>query len=216
MVPEVIMFDAGGTLVLQHPGLVGERLGMAIDPGDAFEAHYRTMFEFAAAKAASASVTWDWWLERYFERLGHPDPVSAGPAIDRGYMLWSWAIPDVIEAMNAIRGMGVRVSVVSNSDGSVAESLRLAGFDGVFEDVVDSEIVGVSKPDPLIFRIACDRLGVDPSSVWYVGDSMHHDVGGAVAAGLAGSWLVDPLCLYPDHAGRVRSVAELPEVIDRR
>jgi HAD superfamily hydrolase (TIGR01509 family) len=171
------------------------------------------MFEFAAAKSAGDAVTWDWWLERYFQRLGHPDPASAGPVIERGYMLWSWAIPGVIEAMGVIRDLGIRVSVVSNSDGSVADSLRLAGFDGAFEDVVDSAIVGASKPDPRIFRIACERLGVDPSVVWYVGDSMHHDVGGAAAAGLGGSWLVDPLGLYRDHPDRVRSVAELPRVI---
>lgn len=213
MKPVVIMFDAGGTLVLQNPLLMGSKLGMDIDPQAAFDAHYLTMADFSSRKQQGESVTWDWWLEQYFHRLGHRDPSTAGPTIDRGYGMWSWAIPGVVEAIEHITAMGVRVSVISNSDGSVAKSLRDAGFDGRFEDVVDSQLVGFSKPDPRIFELACQRLGVDPDSVWYVGDSMHHDVGGAKNAGLAGAWLVDPLGLYPEHPQRLSSVADLPALL---
>jgi putative hydrolase of the HAD superfamily len=213
MRPAVIMFDAGGTLVLQNPVLMGAKLGMQIDPDAAFQAHYLTMAEFSARKERGEAVTWDWWLERYFHRLGHGDPSAAGEAIERGYGLWSWAIPGVVEAIERIVAMGVRVSVISNSDGSVAASLRDAGFDGRFEDVIDSGLVGYSKPDRRIFDLACRRLGADPGTAWYVGDSMHHDVGGATSAGLAGAWLVDPLGLYPDHSHRLSSVAELPDLL---
>jgi HAD superfamily hydrolase (TIGR01509 family) len=211
MRPNVIMFDAGGTLVLQNPVLMGSKLGTEIDPDAAFHAHYLTMAEFSERKDRGEAVTWDWWLEQYFHRLGHGDPATAGAVIDRGYGLWSWAIPGVVEAVERIVAMGIRVSVVSNSDGSVAASLRDAGFDERFEDVVDSQLVGFSKPDPRIFALACQRLDVDPGHAWYVGDSLHHDVGGATAAGLGAAWLVDPLGLYPDHPRRLPSVAHLPE-----
>ncbi len=204
------MFDAGGTLVLQNPLLMGAKLGVEIDPDKAFRAHYLTMAEFAERKQRAEAVTWDWWLEQYFHRLGYRDPAGAGPAIDLGYGLWSWPIPGVVEAIERIDAMGIRVSVISNSDGSVAASLRDAGFDGRFEDIVDSQLVGCSKPDPRIFELACERLDVDPSLVWYVGDSLYHDVGGATAAGLAAGVLVDPLGLYPHQPYRLPSVAELP------
>jgi FMN phosphatase YigB (HAD superfamily) len=66
---------------------------------------------------------------------------------------------------------------------------------------VDSHVVGVSKPDPRIFAIALDRLGVPATSTWYVGDSPHHDLGGASAAGLGRVYLVDPLGLHQPRAG---------------
>jgi HAD superfamily hydrolase (TIGR01509 family) len=210
--PVVVLFDAGGTLVLQHPAEMGERLGMGIRPDDAFEAHYRTMAEFSALKSAGSDVTWDWWLERYFDRLGHPDPALAGPAIERGFGLWTWPIPGVGDALEALAGMGIRMAVVSNSDGSVRASLDLAGLGEYFELVVDSEEVGVKKPDPGIFHLTLGRLRVRPEHAWYVGDSAFHDLGGARAAGLAEAWLVDPLGLH-DGPGRIGSVAELPNLI---
>ena len=60
---------------------------------------------------------------------------------------------------------------------------------------------GVSKPDPRIFAIALQRLGVPAASTWYVGDSPHHDLGGASAAGLAQIVLVDPLGLHQPRVG---------------
>jgi putative hydrolase of the HAD superfamily len=62
--------------------------------------------------------------------------------------------------------------------------------------VVDSAVVGVAKPDPAIFGIALEALGVPASgTVLHVGDSLRYDVAGALAAGL------EPVHLDP-HAGR--------------
>jgi HAD superfamily hydrolase (TIGR01509 family) len=213
VLPEGILFDAGGTLVLQHPGEVGRMLGLPIDPDEAFDAHYRTMHEFSLLLEDGGEATWDWWLERYFERLRHPSPIDAGPAIRRGYMLWTWAIPGVVEAILQLADRGIKVGVISNSDGSVEESLRRAGFEDVFEFVLDSEVVGVKKPSRRIFEMGCDRLGVDPDRCWYVGDSMHHDVTASRRAGFESSWLIDPLALRPEETNRIRSVADIPAIV---
>ncbi len=209
--PQAILFDAGGTLVLQNPAVMSDRLGIGIDPDTAFEAHYRTMAEFSDLRLSGVEATWDWWLERYFERLGHPKPGSAGALIRRGYGIWTLPIPGVIDAIRSIRAAGVRVAVVSNSDGSVEESLAVAGFDSVFEFTLDSAVVGVKKPDPQIFEIALERLGLPPRSVWYVGDSVYHDIEGASAAGLGRGVLVDPLRISAHDS--VSSVADLPPML---
>lgn len=211
--PRAILFDAGGTLVLQNPDLVGVRVGLTIDPGEAFEAHYRTMAEFAALKIQGSDATWDWWLERYFARLGHPEPAIAGRVIDGGFGLWNWPLPGVVDGVRSLRESGIRLAVVSNSDGSVERSLAEAGFDGLFEFVLDSAVVGVKKPDRAIFDLALDRLRLGSDEAWYVGDSAYHDLGGATGAGLAGAWLVDPLGLYPEVERRVATVAGLVEVV---
>jgi putative hydrolase of the HAD superfamily len=101
--------------------------------------------------------------------------------------------------------------VVSNSDGRAAAALAAAGLLDAFEFVIDSGEVGVEKPDPRIFQIALDRLGVSPAAALYVGDLYEVDVVGARAAGL------DVVLLDPDgaNAGRgvrtFRSVAELAD-----
>lgn len=204
----MIFFDAGGTLVLQHHVEAGERLGISIDDRAAFEAHYRAMAEFSAMKQRGSPATWEWWQERYYTLVGHPAPAAAGPKLDNGRGLWSYPIPDVIDAIRRISEAGIRVAVISNSDGSVSESLERAGFGGMFEAVVDSAIVGAAKPDRAIFDLACSRMGVAAAESWYVGDSEYHDVRGAEAAGFAAAWLVDPLGLG-DSRRTIGSVAEL-------
>ena len=102
----------------------------------------------------------------------------------------------------------MRVAVVSNSDGSVRGSLGEAGLLDLFEFVVDSHEVGVAKPDPAIFHAALERMGLEPSNAWYVGDSVFHDVNGARAAGLSRALLVDPYGLGPAGVSTIGSVAE--------
>ncbi len=141
---------------------------------------------------------------RYWE-----SPSQRGPETERGYGLWNHPLDGVAEAIGDLRREGIRVAVVSNSDGSVGSSLERAGLADMFEFVIDSHQVGISKPDPEIFRVALDRMGVDPSDAWFVGDSVFHDVNGATAASMARAVLVDPYDLGPEEVDRVGSVADL-------
>ena len=61
------------------------------------------------------------------------------------------------------------------------------------ECVIDSGDVGVSKPDPRIFRIALEAMALHAADVWYVGDTPAIDVTGARAAGLV------PIVMDPYH-----------------
>ena len=126
---------------------MSELLGMSIDPDAAFDSHYVTMAEFSLLREKGTPVTWDWFLEAYFRRLGHPEPAGAGGLIDRGRNLWHWLLPGVAETLDALERRGIRVGVISNSDGSVAESLRRAGIGDRFEFVLGSTVVGWAKPD---------------------------------------------------------------------
>ncbi len=59
----------------------------------------------------------------------------------------------------------------------------LPELDEIFEVVVDSAVVGMRKPDPAIYRLACDRLDVLPDRAAFVAD-LHVNVEGARAVGL--------------------------------
>ncbi|HWL48820.1 MAG TPA: HAD-IA family hydrolase [Acidimicrobiia bacterium] len=207
--PTAILFDAGGTLLLQDSEEMGHRLGVSIDPSRAHRAHYQAMAEYSDLRLAGEEVDWDWWLERYFTILEVTDPHLAGERLERGFGLWNHPLDGVAKAIEQLRDSGVRVAVVSNSDGSVRGSLGKAGLLDLFEFVIDSHEAGVSKPDPKIFFAALDRMGLEPSEAWYVGDSVFHDVNGARAAGLSRALLVDPYGLGPGDVSTVGSVAEL-------
>lgn len=105
--------------------------------------------------------------------------------------LWSRVPAGVPEALAALRGAGVRLVVVSNSDGTCEAKLAQAGLRDVLEAVVDSHLVGAEKPDPAIFRHALERAGADPARTLHVGDLLHADVVGAARAGLP-AVLLDP------------------------
>lgn len=211
--PKAILFDAGGTLLLQDPDEMSRLLGTHIDPTAAHQAHYRAMAEYSDLRIQGSDLGWDWWLERYFTLLEVPDPHLAGERIGRGYGLWKHPIAGVAETVSELRQRGVRVAVVSNSDGSVTESLAAAGLADEFEFVIDSHLVGVSKPDPAIFRAALDRLRTEPQDAWYIGDSVFHDVNGALGASLSRAFLVDPYGLGPEGIDRLGSVGDLPDRI---
>jgi FMN phosphatase YigB (HAD superfamily) len=109
--------------------------------------------------------------------------------------------------------------VVSNASGQIEEILERSGIcqvgDGQHASVrciIDSHVVGVTKPDPRIFDFALPFFdGIDKSRIAYVGDSVVMDVGGATAAGLI-PILVDP---YDDATDLVtcRRIASLLELL---
>ena len=223
-------------LVFPEPDRLLPQLRAAgVDPGlGALErAHYHAM----AIQDAEASppVSTSWW-RNYL--LGYVAACGVGP--DRAELVaaelaqgtrghgWAHVGLGAMDGLRAVAALGLPMGVVSNSDGSVEGDLRRLGVcyvrghsdgsepwaPGVPMGVIlDSAVVGVAKPDPAIFRIALDALGVPADrSVLHVGDSLRYDVTGALAAGLQPVHM-DPygFCPAPDDHPHVRSLAELAD-----
>ena len=106
---------------------------------------------------------------------------------------------------------GLRLGVVSNSDGRVEEALAAAGIRDRFDVILDSALVGVEKPDPAIFRAALAALGVAPEEALYVGDLYDVDVVGARAAGIEGVLLVPEAAAPPAECRHVESLVDLAD-----
>ena len=219
--PKAILFDAGGTLVTIHPGEFGDLvepiLGARPEEARLLDAHYRAMAAIADNShlvAEGAGVWWSWWLARYLEFAGlEPNPLAIEAlTVSRG--LWRHELPGSRAGVELLKAAGYKVAVVSNAEGHVDQDLTAAGFDGLFEIIVDSTNVGVSKPDPAIFGFALEALDVEPQEAWYVGDSRLFDQGGAEAAGLGAFVLVDPIGLHPDYPLRVSEIGELLALLE--
>jgi putative hydrolase of the HAD superfamily len=233
-----ILLDAGGVLVFPEPGHVLPPLRAAgLDPGpDVLErAHYQAMA--AQDLQAVPPVQGTWWrnyLTTYVAACGvpaeHAAPLATEMAQNPTPGSWAHAGLGVKDGLAALAALGLPMGVVSNSDGSVQGDLRRVGLcyvpdgpdgpahraEGVrMGIIVDSTVVGVAKPDPGIFRLALDALGVPGGpDVLHVGDSLRYDVTGALAAGLQPVHM-DPygLCPAPGGHPHIGSLAELAGLV---
>ena len=82
-----------------------------------------------------------------------------------------------------------RLGVVSNFYGNLDVQLEEAGLAPFLDAVVESAQVGLEKPDPAIYRLAAERLGLPPSEIVMVGDNFERDVRAAKQTGMRTIWL---------------------------
>ena len=79
--------------------------------------------------------------------------------------------------------------LVSNFYGNLSVVLHEFGFDGCFQQVIESAVVGIRKPDPQIFQLGIEALGMSPEEVTVVGDSLENDILPARQLGCFAIWL---------------------------
>lgn len=99
----------------------------------------------------------------------------------------------------------LKAHVLLGSVSNGAADLEAIGMAHHFSFSIAAHNFGRAKPDPAIFHVACEQLGVAPSEAAYVGDDPALDVEGAQKAGLQGIWLNRPAAgespgrILPDH-----------------
>ena len=192
---KAVLFDVDFTLI--YPGRVfqgdgyaewGHRFGMSLDPA-----------KFSAAVAAAMPL-----LDAGDERYHHDLFVRYTQAIIEGMggtgpslevcareMYDEWALchhfhlyDDVRPVLQRLASDGIKVGLVSNSHRCLDTFQGHFGLDGLIQAAVSSSEHGYLKPHPSIFEAALSRLGVDAGSAVMVGDSLTHDVQGALGVGM--------------------------------
>jgi putative hydrolase of the HAD superfamily len=224
---DAVFLDAGGVLVLPNVSVMADALeaeGIAIprDQQRLDRAHYLGMRAIDTGAGEDQS-------ERYVTAMLTALGVDAGTLGAAGDALarmserpasetWNVVPPGTLDGMRALEATGVQLAIVSNSDGTVEDSLRKLGVCQVGEGrgvglcgVVDSFVVEAEKPKPEIFGHALRAAGSRPERTLHVGDGVRYDVDGARAAGIDPMHF-DPygLCDMADHP-HVASLAELAD-----
>ena len=92
-------------------------------------------------------------------------------------------IEGAFETVRSLRSRGLEVAVVSNWDIGLADQLERLGAGSLFAAIVTTAEAGAPKPEPAVFRLALERLGVDTARALHVGDEKG-DEEGALAAGM--------------------------------
>ena len=212
-----VLLDVGGVFLVPSGVRLAQTVGALVEGASDAEfdrAHFEGIHALDVANV-SGSEDRHIYLDAYLKSIGVPkdrldEAMDAlvqlwrGPSLD----VWQRVLSGSIAGLRVLHDADLRLGIVSNSDGHVEEELvrseicQVGPGDGVpVLTVVDSGVVGVAKPDPTIFEFALPALGLDPSDVTYVGDSVKYDVRSAEAAGLTPLHL-DPygLCDGVDHA----------------
>jgi putative hydrolase of the HAD superfamily len=98
--------------------------------------------------------------------------------------------PGALDLLVNLGARGIKLGLVTNGFAEThREKIALLELDDVFDEVFIADEVGMIKPDPRLFRLACERLGATPESSAMVGDRYDRDVRGAHAVGLYTVWL---------------------------
>ncbi|HWM34047.1 MAG TPA: HAD family hydrolase [Pseudolysinimonas sp.] len=135
----------------------------------------------------------------------------------------AWALHDDVAAcLDALAP--ARIGIITNGHRAFQDAkIAALGLERWVEDVIASGEVGVTKPDPRIFALACERFGVTAADAVYVGDRLHTDAIGAARAGLRGVWIDrrgvatrDELAeAAAEGADVIRSLSQLPGLLAR-
>ena len=225
---EAVLFDVDFTLI--YPGRVfqgdgyvewGHRFGMSLDSA-----------RFSAAVAAAMPL-----LDAGDERYHHELFVRYTAAIIEGMggaggtlkacareMYDEWALchhfhlyDDVRPVLQRLAAEGIKVGLVSNSHRCLDTFQGHFGLDGLIHAAVSSSEHGYLKPHPSIFAEALFRLGVGAESAVMVGDSLAHDVQGALGVGMRAVLLSRGApelgALSPGSVPVIRTLADLHRLL---
>ena len=202
MTVEAVFFDVGSTLLYPSPSVaetfarVAQERGHGLTVRDVephmpamdayYEAEYLRDGDFWCSHEGSVAI----WLDQYryvchLTGIAH-DAEGMAACVHEAYRTGDqWALyPDVAACLRALKERGLALGVVSNWDAGLEGLLRDLRLLPYFDTVVSSAVVGYRKPDPVIFDLACEQLGVEAKRVVHVGDRPDADGDGAAAAGI--------------------------------
>jgi FMN phosphatase YigB (HAD superfamily) len=204
-----VTVDAHGVLLLPDPEAIRTVLTeFSCEPDDA--TCWRAHFQMIRLLDQMTIHNWPFMNRSFAKALGvrETSQDDAGAVLaERVYLGTSWIpAPGASSALARLVANGYGIAVVSNTvHGDVAQMLsrtKLCSVDGEYVPVaaiIDSQILGVGKPDPQPFLLALEALGESPEHCVHVGDSLHNDVAGAIGVGMAAIH-IDPLNLCADDA----------------
>jgi YjjG family noncanonical pyrimidine nucleotidase len=224
-----VLFDLDDTL-FDHRHCARTALGELHASHAAFQSHpfhdferlHATLLEELHKRVAIGEMPLDVARQERFRRLfgavGAPSDretiARAAATYREGYRRVRQPIAGAAALLAAVSDHA-RIAIVSNNLLEEQEDkLRHCALDRYVDVLVVSEEVGVSKPDPRIFEIALDRLGVAAGDTVMVGDSWTADIAGARAAGIRAIWFNPTRLPKPQHDDAVEELWSL-EPLDR-
>lgn len=197
-----VFFDVGNTLLYAHPSVSEVCRQVLAEAGHVHDLHaidslmplvdayYEERYAEDDAFWTDEERTSSVWVGMYSllcRKLGIEDEAVgiARRVYDEFGRPDRWALyGDVRPTFEHLRGQGLAVGIISNWDRRLVSLLHGLGLDDVLTDILSSADVGLHKPDPRIFELACSRIGVAPEEAAHIGDHRYADILGARSVGM--------------------------------
>ena len=226
---EAVLFDLDDTL-FDHQGCSRDALATIRDAHEALrsmpfdvlhQAHAGLLEELHGDVMLGRVSVDDARIERFrrlLQAAGAPlsDSIARDLALmyRETYRAQRRAVAGAARLMAAVKRQA-RIAIVSNNiRDEQEEKLQVCGLDAFVDALVVSEEAQVSKPDRQIFRIALDRLHVEPPQAVMIGDSWAADIVGARQAGIRAIWFNPAGAPAPDPDADVRQLTALEPTED--
>jgi putative hydrolase of the HAD superfamily len=225
-----VTFDAGQTLIDLDATFLAKRLaerGVTVEPSAIIAATPAAWRRYDAQVDIAAGHPWRELVGTLLAGAGVDEPEI--PALVEWLWteqpranLWRAPIPDMVALARELSARGVRVAVLSNSEGRLAELFAEIGLADAFAAIIDSGRIGIEKPDRRIFDHTLAALGATAPGI-HIGDSWPADIAGALGAGWRAIWfgrraspVDDPRVATAHDAGDVRAILAgwLPQTAD--
>ena len=131
------------------------------------------------------------------EAIGLPEPAASAVTQAlrrRAEMYETWFRPrdGAIETLTELRARGFSLALISMCAPDTPPMWEASAFAGLVDVEVFSSVVGLRKPDPAIYRYACDALDVEPDDCLYCGDGAYRELTGATEFGMTAVEIRDP------------------------
>ncbi len=228
---KAVFFDLGGTLLVMRRDRVFKKIlleqGLDLDLEKVHQAYLGVE---------------SWWLATYGSRQMTPEQTaeayrdldekvylalcpesSATRAKEASRVLrarWSEVersvplelYPDTVPTLDRLKEDGYAMALVSNAPPDTKEAVDSLGLGYYLDPIVISGLVGFSKPNPEIFRIALQRAGVSPEQTIHIGDLYESDVVGARNAGIKGILLDRDGSQNPADSPKIKGLDEVYNV----
>lgn len=222
-----VFFDLGLTLIYSFTGeptvKILQAMGHRVTLEQVQRAYYlanQHFFEHYPGVLGGAVESFYPWYAEVFVRFLGPGADVCPAAFARATLAHArpraaWKpYPETVPVLTALRQRGYLLGLITNWDRTAREVLARTGLEPLFPVVVVSSEAGVEKPDPRIFRLACESARLSPEEIVYVGDNYYDDVLGAEAVGARGI-LINR---HPEWSRRregVTEIASLAELLGR-
>lgn len=185
-----VIFDLFGTLVDNWPversnemsALLAKTLGA---PPEGYAAFGRGSFE---ARVKGDYATAEAYMEAGCGALGvspTQDQLAAAARLRLEIAREMFTVrEDAVETLAALKARGLKLGMISDCAWETPVVWGETALAPLFDGAVFSSLVRMKKPDPRIYLLACERLGVRPEECLYVGDGGSRELSGAAGVGM--------------------------------
>ena len=216
---KAILFDFDGTMSNRQVNAYGvfeEYLAPYFK--DMSDIEYEAVLQDLMISDCNGSIDIIFRLKPFVHKYGKYLPSDFIEVFTDYYMeyMWKHAVlkPNALFILDKLRKDGYKLGLLSNGDAkSQYDKINYCKLPEEFDEIIVTGDYGISKPNPEIFKIMANKLGVKPEECIYIGDTFSTDILGAIKANMIPVWITQ-LSERPANRYKGYRIEKLEELLD--